>query len=462
MESMEIGELPQKLKVNLTAKTSTRYQRKIESSQTFLELIKRNPMSDAVILEVKKRKIRVKDKWLIDFASCNYLGFDVHPEVMASVSDHIEELSTYPGQSRLLGSPYLYEQIEQEVIKLTGLPDCIIMPNITLTHLFALPILAEQGDLFLDKRAHKTIYDGCMRATQYGANIISFAHNDCDDLEKKLKESTAKKKLICVDGVYSMHGYTAAVPKMLELAEKYDAYLYIDDAHGFGVLGERGADELSEFGKSGGGTIKYFEKGYDRVIYIAGLSKSYSSLVGFIGCTPETKDFLKVSIDPYLYSGPAPISALSCLIKSFEINRREGDGIRKHLYDISKQLEKSIDEAGWKNENHTGFPVYRLTLEDADQIDFVGEFLHHHGIYVTLAPYPLVPRHEAGFRIQLTAANTKEEVEQLMDVLKKLDTKAKIQKKETPSTIKVNFSSLEVKNKTNITTGKKDSYTEAV
>ena len=448
MESMESVDLPQTttLKIKLRDDQPSRYQRKIDSSREFLSLIKKNPMSDAVIRQVKKRKIRVGSKWLTDFASCNYLGFDVHPEVMASVGDHIDQLSTYPGQSRLLGSPYLYEQIEEEVKKLTGLPDCILMPSITLTHLFALPILAEEGDLFLDKRAHKTIYDGCVRATHYGANMASFQHNDCNDLEEKLKQSTAKRKLICVDGVYSMHGYTAAVPRMLELCEQYDAYLYIDDAHGFGVLGERAEDELCAFGKKGSGSIQYFAKTYDRVIYIAGLSKAYSSLVGFIGCTPETKDFLKVSIDPYLYSGPAPIAALSCLVKSFAINAREGDEIRKHLYDLSKRFEQGIDQLGLRNENHTGFPVYRLTMQAAEQVHFVGQFLYDHGLYVTLAPYPLVPRHEAGFRIQLTAANTLQEVEYLLETLKKLHKQAKMQMS-SPSSLHVKLNSIEVKTK---------------
>ena len=115
MQTMEIGDIPQKetLKVNLS-KQPTRYQKKIEANKVFFDLIKKNSMSDAIIQTVKKRQIRVNNKWLTDFASCNYLGFDVHPEVMAATMDHIQELSTYPGQSRLLGSPYLYEKIEEK------------------------------------------------------------------------------------------------------------------------------------------------------------------------------------------------------------------------------------------------------------------------------------------------------------------------------------------------------------
>lgn len=442
----------QTLKVNLNynQNSSSRYKRKLQATKAFLELIKKNPMSDAVIQEVKKRKIRVNNRWLIDFASCNYLGFDVHPEVMASVSDHVKELTTYPGQSRLLGSPYLYEKIEEEVIKVSGLEDCIIFPSLSLTHPFAIPILAEEGDLFLDKRAHKTIYDGCMRATQYGATMISFQHNDCDDLEEKLKQSTAKKKLICVDGVYGMDGYTTPLNEMLKLCEIYDAYLYMDDAHGFGILGERAPDELCPYGKGGGGIVKYYGKSYDRIIFSAVLSKAYSGLVGFMGCTKAMKDFLKISIDPYLYSGPAPIPVLSCLLKSFEINAREGDQIRAHLYNLCYKLEAALTELKFRNVNHTRFPVYRLTMEDIDQVHFAGQFLYDQGIYVTLAPYPLVPRHEAGFRIQLTAANTMEEVDHLIATLKKLEKHAPIQK-ESESGLIVKIKEVEIKSKINAT-----------
>lgn len=439
MEGIEIPDLNTQVKpakgafpaATGTGAEKTKYQKKIESYDTFLALITKNPMSDAVIEEVKKRKIRVGDKWLIDFASCNYLGFDVDPEVMASVTDHIEELSTYPGQSRLLGSPYLYEKIEQEIIDLTGVESCIALPSITLTHIYSIPFLAAEGDIFLDKRAHKTMYDGCSRAREFGAVLKSFEHNDPDHLEEQLKQSTAKNKMICVDGVYSMHGYPADVPRILELARKYDAWLYIDDAHGFGVIGERGDDELCPFGKKGNGVIRYFNESYDKVIMIGSLSKAYSALLGFIACPKELTMKLKIAIESYLYSGPAPIPALSALLKSFEINRQRGDEIRAHLYKISKYLDESLAKLGYRNENHTGFPVYRVTIENADDIHAIGEYLYDNGIYVTLAPYPLVPKHEVGFRIQLTAANTQEEVEYLVEVLRQLGEKFAIQKEKS-------------------------------
>ncbi len=412
----------------------SRYQRKLQSSKTFMELIKKSPMSDAVIDEVRHRQIRVGDKWLTDFASCNYLGFDVDPEIQASVADHIPELTTYPGQSRLLGSPYLYQELEKRICELIEAPDCIIMPTITLTHIYALPFLAEEGDLFLDKRAHKTIYDGCVCACHYGATLHSFRHNDPNDLEEQLKKSTKKRKLICIDGVYSMHGDFPPIDDFMALAEKYDAYLYLDDAHAFGILGERDKYELSPYGKKGNGTIKHFGYNYDRVIYIGGLSKSYSNLVGFITCPPTLKKEMKIAFDPYLYSGPAPIPVLSMLLKSFEVNQTRGDLYRAHLYNLSRKTADALADMNIHTLNDNNFPIFHVAIERYEDIHFIGQYLYDQGIYVTLSPYPMVPKEEVGFRIQLTAANTEAEIDHMISVIQELDQKIPMVKNQTTGT----------------------------
>jgi len=112
---------------------------------------------------------------------------------------------------------------------------------------------------------------------------------------------------------------------------------------------------------------------------------------------------------------------------------------------MSKQVEQAIDSMQLKNVNHTGFPVYRLSMENPEDVHFAGQFLYDHGIYVTLAPYPLVPRHEAGFRIQLTAANTQEEVDHLLETLKLLDKHVRIQRNEESSPLSVTIQNVETK-----------------
>src|SRR5436189_2407607 len=128
------------------------------------ELERSNPMTDAVVEEIDGRMIRVGDQWLADFASCNYLGFDLDREIIDSIPAYIEKWGTHPSWSRLLGSPVLYEEIERQLIELLGCEDALALPTITLIHLSVIPVLAGDATIFVDTRAHTTIYDGCQFA----------------------------------------------------------------------------------------------------------------------------------------------------------------------------------------------------------------------------------------------------------------------------------------------------------
>ena len=123
-------------------------------------------MIDAVIDEIDGRMIRVGDRWLADFASCNYLGFDLDREIIDAVPAYLDAWGTHPSWSRLLGSPVLYEQIEERLTDLLGCEDTLVLPTITHIHMSVIPLLAASGTIFLDARAHKTIYDGCPGRTR--------------------------------------------------------------------------------------------------------------------------------------------------------------------------------------------------------------------------------------------------------------------------------------------------------
>jgi 8-amino-7-oxononanoate synthase len=141
-----------------------------------------HPMLDAVINEQNGRRIRIGDRWLFDFASCNYLGFDLDPEIIAAVPEYLSRWGTHPSWSRLLGSPVLYEEIEERVTELVGGEDTLLFPTITHIHMSVLPVLVGAGTIFLDGRAHKTIYDGAMIARGHGATVQRFRHDDPDHL----------------------------------------------------------------------------------------------------------------------------------------------------------------------------------------------------------------------------------------------------------------------------------------
>ena len=377
-------------------------------------------MTDAVIEEIDGRMIRVGDRWLADFASCNYLGFDLEREIIESIPAYLDEWGTHPSWSRLLGSPVLYTQIEERLTELTGAEDTLVLPTITLIHMSVIPVLAGAGTIYVESRAHKTIYEGCQLAGARGATVKRFEFEDADDLERLLKQGGPAPRLICVDGVNSMTGNALDLPAFARLAREHDALLYVDDAHGFGVIGERSADELTPFGNRGNSIVRYAGEEYDHVVLVAGLSKSYSSLAAFIACPPELKRLLKTAAPPYLYSGPSPVASLATVIAGLDLNERRGDVIRAGLWRKTAAVLDHLDRLGVHTPNRSGFPIIEVPLARHEDIDAVGRFLFDNGIYVTLAAYPLVPRNEVGFRVQITAANTDAEIEQLNDVLGRL------------------------------------------
>jgi 8-amino-7-oxononanoate synthase len=405
----------------------------LDACRDLAELSCSNPMTDAVVDEIDGRMIRIGDTWLADFASCNYLGFDLDREIIGAVPEYLERWGTHPSWSRLLGSPVLYEEIEERLTELIGAEDTLVLPTITLIHMSVIPVLAGSGTIFLENRAHKTIYDGCELAKVRGATVKRFAFEDVDDLERLLREGSRAPRLICIDGVNSMTGNAADISAFARVAREHDALLYVDDAHGFGVIGERADDETSPYGKRGNGIVRYFDESYDHVVFVAGLSKSYSSLAAFLACPPELKRLLKTAAPPYLYSGPSPVASLATTLAGLEVNETRGDAIRADLWRKTATVLDCLDRLGAHTPNRSGFPLIEVPLARHEDIDAVGRFLFENGIYVTLAAYPLVPRDEVGFRIQVTAANTNAEIEQLVDVLGRLANRFDLQ----PSRAKV-------------------------
>jgi 8-amino-7-oxononanoate synthase len=384
------------------------------------ELKASHPMMDAVIDEIEGRMIRVGDRWLADFASCNYLGFDLDREIIERVPEFLELWGTHPSWSRLLGSPVLYEEIEGRLAALLGSEDALVLPTITHIHMSVIPLLAASGTIFLDARAHKTIFDGCQIAKARGAAVRRFRFEDHEHLDQLLSQERDPTRLVCLDGVNSMTGNAPDLAAFAAVARKHGALLYVDDAHGFGVIGERSPLETCPYGVRGNSIVRHTGESYDNVVLVGGFSKAYSSLLAFIACPSDVKDLLKVAAPPYLYSGPSPVASLATVLAGFDVNDARGDALRATLWQLSDRVLTALRVLGVETPNRSGLPIIEVPLRDHRRIDAVGRFLFHRGVYVTLAAYPLVPKHEVGFRIQLTAANTAEEVDSLIKALEAL------------------------------------------
>ncbi len=392
----------------------------LDSCKDLQELKHSHAMVDAVIDEIDGRMIRVGDKWLADFASCNYLGLDLDREIIDAIPAYLEEWGTHPSWSRLLGSPVLYEEIESRLTALLHAEDSLVLPTITHIHMSVIPLLAASGTIFIDARAHKTIYDGCQVARSRGAAVRRFRFEDPDHLDQLLSAERDPTRLVCMDGVNSMTGNAPDLRAFAAVCRKHGALLYVDDAHGFGVIGERSPDEACHYGARGNSIVRHADETYDGIVLVGGFSKAYSSLLAFIACPPELKDLLKVAAPPYLYSGPSPVASLATVLAGFDVNERRGEELRAQLCALTERVLECTTRLGLDTPNLSGFPIIEIPLTDHKRIAAVGDLLFERGVYVTLAAYPLVPKSEVGFRIQLTAANTDAEVDTLIAALDEL------------------------------------------
>jgi 8-amino-7-oxononanoate synthase len=384
-------------------------------------LIAEHPMVDAVVDQVDGRMMRIGDRWLADFASCNYLGLDLDPEIVAGVVPYLSSWGTHPSWSRGIASLALYPRAEAAIGELLGVEDVLAFPTLTHTHNGVLPALARAGTLLVDRRAHRTIHDAAVIARAGGATVQRFRYGDVEQVELLLRANPARPVVICMDGINSMTGNPPDLPAFAALAREHDVLLYVDDAHGFGVVGERSGYDPSPYGKRGNGVVRWYGERYDHIVLTAGFSKAYSSLLAFAAVPAALRHYLKLMVPTYVYGGPVPVAALATTLLGLEVNERRGDELRAQLWHKTRTLLDFLDKLGVATSNVSGFPLVELSIADPDALHAVGRHLFDRGIYVTMAPYPVVPRDEVGFRVQLTAANTAEQLDLLLTVLQELD-----------------------------------------
>lgn len=374
------------------------------------------PFYDATVNEIAGRRVRIRDHWLTDFASCNYLGLDLDREVIAAVGPYLDRWGTHPSWSRMIASPEPYADIEMTLAALLGTQDALLLPTITHIQLSVLPALVARGSLFVEVHAHQTAHDGAVMTAARGGTVARFREDRLDRLERRLRRAPFPR-LICVDGIHSMTGNAPPLADLIALAGRHDALVYIDDAHGFGVVGERAANETSPYGSRGNGIVRHLGQAYDNVILVGGFSKAYSSLLAFVACPTPVKDYLKSAAGSYIFSGPSPVASLATGLVGLQINERRGDELRARLYTLTRRLLDGIHGLGLATLNTSGFPIIEIPLRDPDHAAELGDFLYARGVLAGVVPFPIVPREKVGMRVQVTAANTEAEIDDLLAVL---------------------------------------------
>lgn len=378
------------------------------------EKLRRIPQTNRVVSRQSARRLHIDGKDVVDFASCNYLGFDLRSDIKDCISEMITMWGVHPSWTRAVASPFPYFDLEERLARLVGARSTLVLPSIALLNIGVLPRLAgPDGIILADSEAHHTVREACELARSRGTVLAQFRHNDLEDLEQKLKRHRdGARVIIAVDGVYSMSAQYLDLPSYSALAREFNATLYVDDAHGFGVLGDAPTGERP-YGRGGNGIVRYHAMEYarDRIVYVAGLSKAFSSYAAFVTCSDEeTKAMLQLA-SPYIFSGPIPVASLASAIAAIEINEREGDFLRDRMYRLTTRLTAAAREIGFEVDNNASFPIVFVVIGGVDETVRASQIAWEHGLLITPGVFPAVAMNRGGLRFSVTAANTEEEIE---------------------------------------------------
>ena len=280
-----------------------------------------------VIMEGKRR---------IMLGSNNYLGLTTEPSIIQKAKDTLDEYGTGCSGSRLLnGTLILHQQFEKEMAEFLGKEDVVSFSTGFQSNLGIISALAGHGDYVIcDRENHASIYDGCRLS---GAKMLRFKHADMDGLEKCLKTVPENAGcLVITDGVFSMGGDIANLPRICELAKAYGARVMVDDAHGLGVIG-----------KGGRGTASYYGL-EDQVDVIMGtFSKSLASLGGYMAASAEAADFVRCNSRPYIFSASVPPACIAVATASLQLLKAHPERVDQ-LQEIAAYLRKLLKEKGVK------------------------------------------------------------------------------------------------------------------
>jgi 8-amino-7-oxononanoate synthase len=339
----------------------------------------------------------------LSFCSNDYLGLANRPELIAAMQKAAADSGVGSGASNLITGHHRYhDNLERELARFVEMPAALLFSTGYMANIGLLGALVGRGDtIFADKLNHACLNDGGYFSY---ADFQRFPHNDVAALEKLLQASTAKHKLIAADAVFSMDGDIAPIPKYLALCEKYDAYLYLDDAHGFGVLGTHGQGSLHHFG------IKS-----SRIILMATLGKAAGVAGAFVAGEQVVIDYLIQKAKSYVYSTPAPPALSATLSASLKLIE-QGDDLRVHLNSLIAYLKANLNLKKWQL-LPSDTAIQPLLIGGNEGSLAVSEFLQSQGILVPAIRPPTVPVGTARLRISLSAAHTLDDVKQLVTAI---------------------------------------------
>lgn len=358
-------------------------------------------------------RVTVDGRDYLSFSSNDYLGLANHPEIAAAARAAAGRCGVGAGAAHLLtGHHRLHHELESELAAFVGLPSALLFSTGYMASLGVIPALLDRhGEVFEDRLNHASLVDGAVLSR---ARLTRYPHLDLDWLDRKLGESEAPVKLIATDTVFSMDGDLAPLPELLDLAEKHDAWLYADDAHGFGVLGEAGQGALAHFSllpREGKGSPS-------RLIYLATLGKAAGVAGAFIAGSRELVEWLVNRARTYIYTTAQPPLLAAATSASLRLIAADA-WRRERLGELVARLKAGAADLPWPL-MASATPIQPLLVGGNLEALRLADGLRERGILIPAIRPPTVPQGEARLRVSLSAAHTPEDVDALLAALREL------------------------------------------
>jgi 8-amino-7-oxononanoate synthase len=343
---------------------------------------------------------------LLMLGSNSYLGLTDHPEVKRAAVRAIEKYGTGCSGSRFLnGNLDIHRELEEELADLVGKPKALVFSTGFHANSGTISVVVGKNDYVItDKLDHASIIDGCRLSL---GKKLRYRHNDMDDLRSVLERIPVdKKKLIVVDGVFSMEGDIARLPAIAGLCSEYDADIMVDDAHGIGVLGRNGAGTSDHFGLSG-----------DVKIIMGTFSKSLASLGGFIASDDDTIEFLMHTSRTLMFSASISPSNVAAAQAALTIMKREPERIEQ-LWENTHRMQAGLHSLGFDT-GSSETPIIAVRVGDTLTTFRMCALLHEEGVFVNPVVAPAVPEGDCLIRISLMASHSAAQVDFALDKMEK-------------------------------------------
>jgi len=358
---------------------------------------------------------------LVSFSTNNYLGLSTSERLRRVARSAIDRYGVANCESRLLGGNLeLYDRLEARLAALKRKPAALLFATGYLANISVLPVLVRATNLarafgytpsmnwkhayFTDEFNHLSIREG-IRAS--GAASFAFRHLDMNDLEAKLRGSTAHIKIIVTDGVFSQHGDIVPLPDMLTLADRYDATVYVDDAHGTGVLGATGA-----------GTSEHFGIESPRLIQMGTLSKAYGAIGGFVATEERITRILRFGCSAFGFTSTLPPDQAAAVLEAIDVVRDEPER-RRRLWENQRYFLERLDRAGISPLSRCT-PIVPVPIGSERHCDRVAVGLRDSGFHVDAIVFPAIAAGNALLRFILNAHHTPEQIDGVVDALARL------------------------------------------